>query len=138
MRLQHLIKLTVLAVPLVALGCRTPGRIKPEKPPPTWTPAAVLQEAARMGASFAGTEFRVSGLVIESGGGTAIKSAQLDAGNGQHLSAVMKAYHCLGGVNGICVKEPPAVGAQATLDCIGEWFLDTPLLKACTVVEVAS
>jgi hypothetical protein len=73
-------------------------------------------------------QVRGKALEIRRGGTEVPDFVDLDAGGGRKLAAGMKPYSCL---RGTCYEDPPLVGTEGTLDCVGAILFDTPVLAQC-------
>lgn len=123
------------ALVLLVVGALLACKKKKSAPPadPSLAPDAVLALAAS-DAGFEEREIRVAGKVIavRPGGETVPPFVDLEASGGKKLAAGMRSYQCL---KGLCFEEPPAVGSQATMKCVGVLLGGQPLVARCEKVK---
>lgn len=125
---------TILMLLAVLLACKK----KPKPAPPPIqrgvTPAQILTTVKMAPKIYEDHPVIVTGTVLEMrrGGDETPPFVDLDAGKGKRLPAGMKPYSCL---RGVCFDEPPAVGTEATLKCVGAFLLGKPVLAQCEVAK---
>lgn len=114
---------------VVLLACK---EAKPDKKKPVAAPSKTPSEIIKSGKELEGKTVRVRGKIVDYGGGTAMKCFGLKSGKSEVVRACMKQYHC---INGVCAKDAPSEGSNATLKCKLIMVNDMPFLKQCERVK---